>query len=292
MITVIGIYLFIVIGFIAKKKFPEIHEKSFVIMSVYFLQPFLTLWGLMLKPINLSTTNAPLSYLSVIFISFIFTFTLAKLFFKGKNQNIVTITSLVGNTGNLGIPLSLALFGSEGAFWATIINISNVLFIYSFAIFFYAGKFNIENAKRIFKIPIIWVGILAVILNSNGVVFNSDVMKILQMGAFSSMVIQLIIFGIYTANIKIHKIDKKLSLAIVFEKFIILPIVGSIFLHFLGLNSLLSKVVLLEVMVPIAVSNVNLAALFDTEPEEVAWLVILTSILFIPYFIFIQKAIF
>jgi hypothetical protein len=73
MITIIGIYLFIVIGFIAKKKFPEIHEKSFVIMSVYFLQPFLTLWGLMLKPINLSTTNAPISYLSVIFISFIFT---------------------------------------------------------------------------------------------------------------------------------------------------------------------------------------------------------------------------
>jgi predicted permease len=289
MITVIGIYLFIVIGFIAKKRFSEIHEKSFVIMSVYFLQPFLTFWGLMLKPIHLSTANAPLAYLSIIFISFVFTFSLAKFFFKGKDKNIVTITSLVGNTGNLGIPLSLALFGNEGAFWATIINISNVLFIYSFAIFFYAGKFNIENAKRIFKIPIIWVGILAVILNSNGVVFNSNVMKILQMGAFSSMVIQLIIFGIYTANIKIHRIDKKLSLAIVFEKFIILPIVGAIFLHLLGINSLLSKVILLEVMVPIAVSNVNLAALFDTEPEEVAWLVILTSILFIPYFLIVAK---
>jgi predicted permease len=289
MITVIGIYLFIVIGFIAKKRFPEIHEKSFVIISVYFLQPFLTFWGLMLKPIHLSTANAPLAYLSIIFISFVFTFSLAKFFFKGKDKNIVTITSLVGNTGNLGIPLSLALFGNEGAFWATIINISNVLFIYSFAIFFYAGKFNIENAKRIFKIPIIWVGILAVILNSNGVVFNSDVMKILQMGAFSSMVIQLIIFGIYTANIKIHRIDKKLSLAIIFEKFIILPVVGAIFLHFLGLNSLLSKVILLEVMVPIAVSNVNLAALFDTEPEEVAWLVILTSTLFIPYFLIVEN---
>jgi predicted permease len=289
MITVIGIYLFIVIGFIAKKRFPEIHEKSFVIISVYFLQPFLTFWGLMLKPIHLSTANAPLTYLAIIFISFIFTFSLAKFFFKGKDKNIVTITSLVGNTGNLGIPLSLALFGNDGAFWATIINISNVLFIYSFAIFFYAGKFNIENAKRIFKIPIIWVGILAVILNSNGVVFNSDVMKILQMGAFSSMVIQLIIFGIYTANIKIHKIDKKLSLAMVFEKFIILPVVGAIFLHFLRINPLLSKVILLEVMVPIAVSNVNLAALFDTEPEEVAWLVILTSVLFIPYFLIVEN---
>jgi predicted permease len=109
------------------------------------------------------------------------------------------------------------------------------------------------------------------------------------MGAFSSMVIQLIIFGIYTANIKIHKIDKKLSLAIVFEKFIILPVIGYLFLQLLGLNSLLIKVILLEVMVPIAVSNVNLAALFDTEPEEVAWLVILTSILFIPYFLIVAK---
>ena len=66
-------------------------------------------------------------------------------------------------------------------------------------------------------------------------------------------------------------------------------IVGYLFLHFLGLNPLLSKVILLEIMVPIAVSNVNLAALFDTNPEEVAWLVILTSILFVPYFLIIEK---
>ena len=178
MVTVIGIYLFIIIGFISKKTFKDIDEKSFVIMSVYFLQPFLTLWGLMLKPIHLSTSTAPLLYLLVIFSSFIITLTLAKLFFNGKEQNIVTITSLIGNTGNLGIPLSFALWGGDGAFWATIINISNVFFIYSFAIFFYAGKFSIENGKRIFKIPIIWIGIIAVILNSNGVFFNKDIMKI------------------------------------------------------------------------------------------------------------------
>jgi len=284
MVTVIGIYLFIIIGFISKKTFKDIDEKSFVIMSVYFLQPFLTLWGLMLKPIHLSTSTAPLLYLLVIFSSFIITLTLAKLFFNGKEQNIVTITSLIGNTGNLGIPLSFALWGGDGAFWATIINISNVFFIYSFGIFFYAGKFSIENGKRIFKIPIIWIGIIAVILNSNGVMFNKDIMKILQMGAFSSMVIQLIIFGIYTANIKIKKIDIKLSLIIVIEKFLILPLVGFLILQTINLDPFLTKVILLEVMVPIAVSNVNLAALFDNKPEEVAWLVILTSVLFIPYF--------
>ena len=117
--------------------------------------------------------------------------------------------------------------------------------------------------------------------------FNKDIMKILQMGAFSSMVIQLIIFGIYTANIKIKKIDIKLSLIIVIEKFLILPLVGFLILQTINLDPFLTKVILLEVMVPIAVSNVNLAALFDNKPEEVAWLVILTSVLFIPYFYFL-----
>jgi len=46
MLAVISIYFFIVIGFIAKKIFSELNQKSFVIISVYFLQPFLTLWGL------------------------------------------------------------------------------------------------------------------------------------------------------------------------------------------------------------------------------------------------------
>jgi predicted permease len=105
------------------------------------------------------------------------------------------------------------------------------------------------------------------------------------MGAYSSMVIQLIIFGIYTANIKIQKIPIKLSIIITFEKFILIPIVGYFLLRFLGIDDIMAKVILLEISVPIAVNNVNLAALFDNQPEVVAWLIILTSILFIPYFV-------
>jgi len=283
MIAVISIYIFIIIGFISKKIFPEINEKSFVILSVYFLQPFLTLWGLTLKPLNINSLIAPSLYLSIIFISLIFTYLLAR-FLEHKDRSIATITALIGNTGNLGIPLSYALWGSDGAFYATILNLTNMFFIYIFGIFFYAGKFNIENAKKIFKIPIIYVGFLAIIINSLHIDLSS-ISQMLHMGAYSSMVIQLIIFGIYTANIKIQKIPIKLSIIITFEKFILIPIVGYFLLRFLGIDDIMAKVILLEISVPIAVNNVNLAALFDNQPEVVAWLIILTSILFIPYFV-------
>jgi len=285
MIAVISIYFFIIIGFIAKKIFSELNEKSFVIISVYFLQPFLTLWGLTLKPLNIDSIIAPSLYLSIIFISLIFTYLLAR-FLEHKDRSIATITALIGNTGNLGIPLSYALWGADGAFYATILNLTNMFFIYIFGIFFYAGKFNIENAKKIFKIPIVYVGILAIIINSLHIDLSS-ISQMLQMGAYSSMVIQLIIFGIYTANIKIQKIPIKLSTIIVFEKFILIPIIGYIILSFFNVDETMKKIIILEVSVPIAVNNVNLAALFDNQPEVVAWLIILSSILFIPYFIFI-----
>ena len=283
MISVISIYLFIIIGFIAKKIFNEINEKSFVIISIYFLQPFLTLWGLTLKPINFDTLLAPSFYLIIIFTSLIFTYLLAKTINK-KDKNIATITALIGNTGNLGIPLSFALWGSDGAFWATILNLTNMFFIYMFGIFFYAGKFNLENTKKIFKIPIIYVAIFALLLNYLHINLSA-ISQMLQMGAYSSMVIQLIIFGIYTANIKIKKIPIKLSIIISFEKFILVPLIGYIILSFFNLDETLKKIIILEISVPIAVNNVNLAALFDNQPEIVAWLIILTSILFIPYFI-------
>ncbi len=285
MISVISIYLFIVIGFVAKKIFNEINEKSFVLISVYFLQPFLTLWGLTLKPINFDALLVPSFYLLIIFTSLIFTYLLAKTMDK-KDRNIATITALIGNTGNLGIPLSFALWGSDGAFWATILNLTNMFFIYLFGIFFYAGKFNLENSKKIFKIPIIYVAFIALLLNYLKIDL-SPISQMLQMGAYSSMVIQLIIFGIYTANIKIKQIPIKLSTIITFEKFILIPAIGYLILSFFNIDETIKKVIILEISVPIAVNNVNLAALFDNQPEIVAWLIILTSILFIPYFMIV-----
>jgi len=281
MLAVISIYFFIIIGFIAKKLFPEINEKSFVIISIYFLQPFLTLWGLTLKEIDFNSIIAPTLYLTIIFFSLFFTFLLSKVLEK-KDRSIATITALIGNTGNLGIPLSFYLWGSEGAFWATILNLTNMFFIYLFAIFFYAGKFSIENSKKILKIPIVYVGIIALMLNYLKIDL-SEISEMLQMGAYSSMVIQLIIFGIYTANIKIKKIPIKLSFIVIFEKFILIPFIGYLILSLFSIDETMKKVIILEISVPIAVNNVNLSALFNNQPEVVAWLIILSSILFIPY---------
>ena len=288
MITVLGVYLYILVGFVAKKIFREIEGKSLVLLSTYFLQPFLTLWGILLIPLNKELILSPLIYILAVFISFIFTFFIS-LSLKDKKEKIISsIAPLIGNTGNLGIPLSYALFGDIGASVATLVNLANVFFIYTFGIFFYASGeyFFRESFKKIIKIPIIWFGILALGLNVLGVKFDKDVMKILQMGAFASIVTQLLIFGIYVAEIKLKEVSLKLSLIVLFNKFLVLPFITYFILFFFKIDPVIKKVIVLEVLTPLAVTNVNLSALFNIYPQKMAFLIILTSILFIPITLF------
>ncbi|GAB6073959.1 AEC family transporter [Nautilia lithotrophica] len=289
MLTVIGIYIFIVIGFFAKKIFSEIEGKTLVLLSTYFLQPFLTLWGIMLVPLNFDLIISPFAYIVAVFASLMFTFALSFVLHDKKEKIIASLTPLIGNTGNLGIPLSYALFGDIGASIATIINLANIFFIYSFGIFFFAsGKYDFKEAFfKILKIPVMWFGLIALLINISGITFNNEIMKILQMGAFASIVIQLLIFGIYVAEIKLKEISFKLGLVSIINKFIIFPVIGFVILKIFGLKPLFLKAVMLEILTPLAVTNVNLAALFDLYPRKVAMLVIVTSIIFLGVIFFI-----
>jgi predicted permease len=283
MSAVFGIYLFIVLGFIAKKRFKEVEGKSLVILSTYFLQPFLTLWGIMLTRINKDLILSPIIYLIAVFFSLIFTYLFALTLKDTKDKIIASLTPLIGNTGNLGIPLCYSLFGDIGASIATIINLANIFFIYSFGVFFFAkGEYNFKEAlNKIIKIPILWFGILALVLNLSGIRFSNEIMRILSFGAYASIVMQLLIFGIYLAEVKFSEIDKKLIIVTNINKFVVFPVASYFVLKFFSIKPIFFKAILLEILTPLAITNVNLAALFNLYPNKVALLVVISSILFI-----------
>jgi predicted permease len=237
----------------------------------------------MLIPINYDLIISPVAYLVAVFAALVFT-SFSAFFLKDKKEKIIaSLTPLIGNTGNLGIPLSYALFGDIGASIATMINLANIFFIYSFGIFFFAkGEYPFKEAlKKIIKIPVLWVGIIALVLNISGVRFDKDIMKILQMGAFSSIVVQLLIFGAYIAQVKVKEVGIKLSFITVLNKFVVFPLVGYFVIKFFHLKPIFFKTVMLEILTPLAITNVNLAALFNLYPQKVAYLVVLTSLIFI-----------
>ena len=282
-----GIYLFILLGFFAKLTFREqIHERTLVLFSIYFLQPILVFWGLTSQKIDFSVVEAPLLFLTVTGAALTLTLLFSHLLFTDrKARSIATVASIVGNTGNLGIPLGMALFGEGSVIYTSIINMANVFLVNTVGVYFYSrGNFSIKASfLNIFKLPPIWFGFLALFLNYQNIVIPADFQTPLKMGAYATMVIQLAIFGMYLYSVEIKRIDWKLFGFMTVTKFVLIPLTALLLLSYYPVSALVYNVVLLETIVPLAVMNVNLAALYDCKPSVVTFLVFSSSVIFMIY---------
>jgi hypothetical protein len=283
--SIFSIYIFIVLGFIAKKTFKEqIHDKTITLLNVYFLQVFLTFWGLMLHPVDITLLYAPSIYLVIVLITLLFSAMFAhRLFTHNKEYSIAMIAGIIGNTANLGIPLNIAIFGEESIPYTTIVNLVNITIVYTLGVYYYSrGSFDAKTSlKNILKLPILWAAILALILSSNGYKPSPTIMNMLMMGAYGSITMQLFLFGIYLYGTKIKEINKTLITWIVFFKFILLPSIAFLILYNIELDSMIKGIIFIELLMPLAIANVNLASLYDCEPKIVTALVLITSILFL-----------
>jgi predicted permease len=289
-ISILAIYFFIVLGFVAKKIFKnDINEKTLILLSIYFLQPILTFWGLTRIPIDFNLIYTPFVYFVVVTLILIILVLLAPFIFSDrKDQSIFIATSLIGNTGNLGIPLGIALFGEESIAYTSIINIANIFFIYTVGIYFFAReKYSLkETIATLIKIPILWFAVFALAFNYFGFTIDENIDRALEMGAYAAIVMQLIIFGVYLSKINIKEQNYKLNFSTSFVKLLALPVAGIFVALFMGLDPYIASVLIVSLATPLAVNNVNNAALFDCKPNNVTNVIVLSTILFIFVFYF------
>jgi predicted permease len=283
--SLLSIYIFIVVGFLAKAIFRDsIDERSLVLISIYFLQPFLILWGFSDVEVDLDIVKAPFIFLSIVFIIFVISLFISKPLFKDRqDRSIFIVTSIIGNTGNLGIPIGLMLFGKESVIYTTLINIVNIFLVYIIGVFFYSlGNYSVKSSLvNVLKLPAIWFVALALILNLSGFKYPSGFELPLKMGAYATMVIQLFIFGAYLKGVEFKSVDWRLFWSVNIFKYLLIPIVALSFLSLIEIERLVYNVILLELIVPIAVMNVNLASLYSCKPQKVAFLTFASSFIFL-----------
>ena len=284
-LSVLSIYVFVLLGFVAKMSFKEkIDDTTITLINVYFLQVFLTFWGLLLHPLDITLLYAPSLYFLIVLVALILGAFGAKLLFEDKKEySIATVAAIIGNTGNLGIPINIAIFGEESIPYTTVVNLVNVFVVYTVGVFYYSrGSFDTKTSlKNIFKLPILWAAIFAITLSAYHVPIHKSIMSMLMMGAYASMTMQLFLFGIYLYGIEIKSISKKLLLWVLAFKFLLLPLLAFIVLVNLNIASYIKGIVFIELLMPLAVANVNLASLYDCKPKLTTALVFVSSVLFL-----------
>ena len=283
--SILGIYLFIAVGYGAKWAFKEkIDDRTITLLSVYFLQILLTFWGLLKRPIDTELIFATALYLGISLLALLLMIPLAKILFDDpKERSIATVAALIGNTGNLGIPLGIALFGEMSVPYLTLINLVNVFVVYTIGVFYYSrGEFSVRDSLlNIVKLPVLWAAMIAIVLNLIGYRPSESVDKTLMMGAYASMTMQLVLFGIYLYGIKLKEVNLRLTAWVNGTKFLLIPLLAFGVLQYVDMDATVKGILFLELIVPLAVANVNLASLYNCSPRTVTVEVFTTSAVFL-----------
>ena len=286
LLSIIFVYVFIVLGYMAKRIFKEdMSTKTLTLMSVYFLQPFVTIWGFSTAKLYSEHLYVPLLYLGIILLLLIPTIILGKLIFTdSKNRAIFSIAGFVGNTGNIGIPLGIALFGEQSVIYTTFINIANVFVVYIIGVYIYSrGSFSIKDSLfNIVKIPIIPASVVAIFINIYDIPLSPQIQEFFKMGAYAGIVLQLFLLGTFLQGIRIKELHPKLFVGTISQKFIIIPLATAFILSLTDLSLFVQGVIFMEMMTPLAVANINLASLYDCNPKDVTSLILISTLLFIP----------
>jgi len=286
LLSIIFVYVFIVLGYIAKRIFKEdMSTKTLTLMSVYFLQPFVTIWGFSTAKLHTEHIYVPLLYLAIILVILIPTILIGKLIFSDpKERAIFSIAGFVGNTGNIGIPLGIALFGEQSVIYTTLINIANVFVVYIIGVYIYSrGSFSIKDSLfNIVKIPIIPASVVAILINIYDIPLSIQIQEFFKMGAYAGIVLQLFLLGTFLQGIRMRELHLKLLIGTMSQKFFIIPVATAVILSFTELSLFVQGIIFMEMMVPLAIANINLASLYDCKPKDVTSLILLSTLVFIP----------
>ena len=104
-------------------------------------------------------------------------------------------------------------------------------------------------------------------------------MRPLEMAAYTTMVLQLMIYGMFIATIQRESLQLKNITIVQCTKFLLFPLIVSSLIRYISLPPLAAQCLILQSLMPIAVNNMNIAALYDCYPHKIALHAIISTLL-------------
>ena len=271
---ILKIFSFIIAGYILGRLIrpTDSIRKTLVNLLLYLLVPalfFCNLWASDIVYKHIITTF--LSVTVVMGSGILFSYIYSK-FSKLKFKEIVFPISSI-NSGYLGVPIITILFGQGAIAFAILYNFSVTLYEYTIGLYFISGR----NTKKVFSLPILYLLILAIILNQLHINVPGPVLLIGQVINYITPPLMLAFVGYELSRIKMFNI--KHSLIGSFLRLIGGTIAGFICILIFNPGPMMSKVILLISGMPSAVISYIFAAKYDTGKEFAATTVLLSTLL-------------
>ena len=285
-LKLVPLLVLILLGWITG-KYLGLTREALAPTLIYLLAPLTVFKGVLDAQLNAELLILPVLYFGLCSINCALAWGLSRFWFKSPARNILAYSAGNANTGYFGFPAAVALLGASAFPRAVMISFAFVIFEASVGFFITARGHHTarEALRKLVRLPVIYVFVLAVSLNLLGVRADGPAFEFFTWikGSFSTLGMMLI--GIALAQLKSFKIDWVFTSFAFFSKFIVWPLLtlGVFALdEFSGLHLLSVEVkqsMWLVAVLPMAANAVAYASLLRAEPEKCAVAVVLSTLL-------------
>jgi predicted permease len=222
--------------------------------------------------LNLLIVSTLVSYFLITFLCF--------LFVRLKQISIPTFLSpmVFGNTGNLGLPLAFFAFGNDGLSYAVIIFAVMAIFSSTFGIWVVSGE---KNLLKLLKEPIAWGALLGSLLLYFNIQTPIFLTRSLELTGQIAIPVMLITLGVSVARLR--PINLSQGFIIVGYRTLVCLLIATCISLILNLPSMAKAILILQLSTPVSVTSYLISERFNRDPNEVASLVIISTLLSILY---------
>jgi hypothetical protein len=283
--TILAIILMILVGYAAKrigflKAEDSVPLNKIVVNIAIPALIFLAMYGADLSNIKVLI---PITLICIVTGSLcgliVYLFSRAKGYSKKTKWTLVG-TSTLFNSGFLGYPVVLGVFGAGGLVRAVFYDMGSTILFLCLGILFillFGGKYT-SIIRRTLLFPPLWaiiLGILANVMHLNLGFIPLNVLKYLSGAAIPIIMISL---GL---SLEVGGVKNYLSAAsfVSMTRLIISPIIAISLVYILGLNGLGGTVTVVEAGMPSAMLSLVLAASYDLDIKAAAACIFMSTVL-------------
>lgn len=281
------VFFVVAVGYYIGKKNPKINTDFITDLSAKIGAPAIVFYSITTTGISFDIFLSYFWYSLVAIIGFSIV-GLIFLYFLKKDLIRELPPFILPNTGNMGLPICLFAYGSQGLGVAATISSLVILFHFTLGVFLADRKFNFEV---IIKSPSFYAIIVSVFFLYFEIDPPSFLVNTTMLITYATIFLILMSLGIALTRLKVFSFNSALVSSI--ARVIIGPIIGFIIIKYFNLSGFAAGVLLIQSAMPSAVLTYLVGSIYSPKKivDSIASMIVVSTLLSfitIPIIVFIS----
>lgn len=278
------LYVTVALGWIAG-RFLQASGSHIAGIMMYIITPSVVFSGVMHAPLSPEVILLPFLTLGLCTLIGYGHLLIARRWIGDASASVIPLAVGTGNTGYLGVPVALLLFGEQGLSIYILCMLGTTLYENSVGFYLAArGRYQVRDClRKVARLPSLYAFFLAVALNLGGIDIPAIAEPLFDnlRGAYS--VFGMMIIGMSILSFRGLAGNLRFTALAFFGKFVVWPAVALLFwwLDSHGpqiYDTAVYQALFLVSITPIAANTVVIATLLDLAPSQVAGTALLSTV--------------